>query len=130
MKGWRSTLMERPFNGIVRVIPKDPIVSHYKSSTWCLSKRKFQGCLPLIQILWCLSLKLISMLENWCFGGGGGTLGFCLLTTGDISIKQNSTSKCGTLRVKARPSRPSGNKTVNNFLSSLTTTLQDYMSDY
>lgn len=63
------------------------------------------------------------------FWGGGG-LGFCLLTTGDISIKQNSTSKCGTLRVKARPSRPSGNKTVNNFLSSLTTTLQDYMSDY
>lgn len=57
-------------------------------------------------------------------------VGVCLLTTGNISIKQNSTSKCGTLRVKARPSRPSGNKTVNNFLSSLTTTLQDYMSDY
>lgn len=28
-----------------------------------------------------------------------------------------------TLRVKARPSRPSGKRTVNNFLSSLTTTL-------
>ena len=29
-----------------------------------------------------------------------------------------------TLRVNARPSRPSGKRTVNNFLSSLTTTLQ------
>jgi hypothetical protein len=29
-----------------------------------------------------------------------------------------------TLRVNARPSRPSGKSTVNNFLSSLTTTLQ------
>jgi hypothetical protein len=41
-----------------------------------------------------------------------------------IELEKKKRDKRSTLRVKARPSRPSGNKTVNNFLSSLTTTLK------
>lgn len=42
-----------------------------------------------------------------------------------MNIKQKSDINYITLRVKARPSRPSGNNTVRSFLSSLTTTLQE-----
>ena len=35
-----------------------------------------------------------------------------------------------TLSVKARPSRPSGKRTVNSFLSVLTTTLQKVVRSY
>ncbi len=37
---------------------------------------------------------------------------------------KNETGVRPTLRVKVRPSRPSGNNTVKSFLSSLTTTLK------
>jgi hypothetical protein len=50
---------------------------------------------------------------------------FCYLNS-YVSLVEFKLTKemLSTLRVNARPSRPSGKRTVNNFLSSLTTTLQ------
>lgn len=123
-------MIKGPFSGICSIIPEDSVLSHNKGCIWGLSKSIFKGCLPLVQILWCLCLKLyynVSMRQYPKFK--------CTLFKISIPIQPN-TWPCvniqigkmshvkPTLRVNARPSRPSGNRTVNSFLSSRTTTLQ------
>lgn len=124
--------MKRTINGIASIIAENSILAHHKSSTWCLSQGLLKGCLPVIQVFRCLSLKISKQkqrgendLKNRDWNGKKQHL--------DVSNKQTSLSlrvkarrpfkPLRTFKVNALPSRPSGNSTVNNFLSSLTTTL-------
>lgn len=123
--------MERAFNRIICVTSKYPIMPHHKSSIWCLSKSMLKGCLPLIQVLRGLCLIYWNRKKKTTYNITNHKLidpnrGIRVIRQLFERKKRGLNKmydKLCTLRVNARPSRPSGNKTVSNFLSSLTTTL-------